>query len=180
LLVKQLLSKQQLPLPLSTLAPPAPVSAREVRLAARYLLERDDCLPPGWTAQEATPARGGVDTAAAGAVAAPATHVYCGPSGEQTLADPRDDPEAYVQLCLQAWRGGVDVLAGAPADLGARAGEAAERLLQAGALPPRWARVRGELVAPCGARGLPDPRSSQSAMEEEVAGALGAQARALS
>ena len=172
---------QPQPLPLSALAPPAPGSAREVRLAARYLLERDDCLPPGWAAQDAAPARGGVGTAAGGSAAAPAaTHVFCGPSGEQTLADPRDDTEAYVQLCLQAWRGGADVLAGAPADLGARTGEAAERLLQAGALPPRWAHVRGELVAPCGARGLPDPRSSQSAMEEEVAAELGAQARARS
>jgi hypothetical protein len=138
---------------------------REVRLAARYLLERDDCLPPGWEALEDPHGGDG-------------QHVFCGPSGMHH-ADPRDDTEFYVLQVLAAWRAGScgGVLARVPGDLGARAAEAAERLLQAHALPPRWAHARGELVAPCGTRGLPDPRDSLSAMEEEVAAMLGAQAR---
>ena len=157
------------PSPFPPAAPAAPplaelhseVREREVRLAARFLLEREDALPPGWRC-----------VAAAGRT----PQHFRAPTGALHTADPRDDASGYVEHVLAAWRGGWDVLARVPEDLGARATAHAGALLRAGALPPRWTYARGEFVAPCGTPGPADPRLSPPAMEEEVAAALGARA----
>ena len=170
------LAAEPLPEPLpEPVAPPSPaepqladlhrqVRVREVRLAARFLLEREDCLPPGWRC---------VAGAGAGAGRAPQ---FRAPTGALQASDPRNDTRAYVAHFIDAWRGGADVLARVPEDLGARVAAHAAALLREDALPPRWAYQRGEFVAPCGTRSAADPRLSPLDMEEEVAAAIGARA----
>jgi hypothetical protein len=112
--------------------PAAATGAAEVRLAARYLLEREDCLPPGWSHTESGPL------------------LFIPPSGGAWQAeDPREDPQAYIEHVLAAWQGGlgVDVMALVPGDLVARVRAKVRRegALAGGRRQQREEDVAGEL-----------------------------------
>jgi hypothetical protein len=144
-------------------------SAVRVRLAARYLHERD-ALPPGWEYMpEGERAPG----------AAGSSWPWVSPSGQRHPQDPREDAAAYMAHTLAAWEAGEDVLAMVPKGLVESVEARAAKMQDADELPPGWDWVLGEDGTVCflnaqGERVEEDPRdASLLAYQEEVAAALG-------
>jgi hypothetical protein len=143
-------------------------SALRVRLAARYLHERD-ALPPGW---EYMPEGEGAPGAAG------ASGPWVSPSGQRHPQDPREDAAAYMAHTLAAWEAGEDVLAMVPVGLVESVEARAVQLVEANELPPGWAEEgRGSFINARGERVQEDPRdASLFAYQEELAAALGVMA----